>query len=368
MTTLDALRALLARRILVLDGAMGTMLQRHGFTEADFRGDRFADWPQPARGQQRPARASRSPTPSAPSTRAYLEAGADVVDDQHVQRPGRLPGRLRDGRPRLRDERRRRPAGARGRRRRDQRPTTGRASSPGSIGPMNRTLSLSPDVDDPGYRAVTFDAGARRLRRADPRPRRRRRGRAPRRDHLRHAQREGRRRRPSRARRETGAGLPVMRLRHHRGPERADARRGRPSRRSGISLAHAPEPAAVGLNCALGSAQMRPFIEELARRRAGPDEPLPERRAAQRTRRLRRGPGLHGRAGSRELRRGGPRQHRRRVLRDDARPHPRHRRGRRRARAARAARGRRSTLRLAGLEPSPSGPTRTSSTSASGRT
>ena len=56
------LAALLAERILVLDGAMGTMIQRHGLAEADFRGERFADHPQRPEGQQRPPRRSPART------------------------------------------------------------------------------------------------------------------------------------------------------------------------------------------------------------------------------------------------------------------------------------------------------------------
>ena len=74
------LEPLLAQRILVLDGAMGTMIQGYQLDEADFRGERFARPPaRPAR-RQRPARRSPSPRSSAAIHDAYLEAGADIIE------------------------------------------------------------------------------------------------------------------------------------------------------------------------------------------------------------------------------------------------------------------------------------------------
>ena len=76
----QTLDALLAKRILVLDGAMGTMIQRHKLTEADFRGERFTDHPQRSARQQRPARADAARRHRARSTAQYLEAGADIIE------------------------------------------------------------------------------------------------------------------------------------------------------------------------------------------------------------------------------------------------------------------------------------------------
>ena len=78
MTTLEQFRALLARRILVLDGAMGTMIQRHGFAEEDFRGERFKDWPQPLGGNN-DLLSITQPEAILAIHEAYLAAGADVI-------------------------------------------------------------------------------------------------------------------------------------------------------------------------------------------------------------------------------------------------------------------------------------------------
>src|SRR5436190_7823267 len=75
----EALSAALRERILVIDGAMGTMVQRHGLSEADFRGERFADWPRDLRGNSDVLSLSR-PDVIRGIHRAYLEAGADLVE------------------------------------------------------------------------------------------------------------------------------------------------------------------------------------------------------------------------------------------------------------------------------------------------
>ena len=124
------LRALLDRRILILDGAMGTMIQGHRLGEAEYRGERFADWPARPAGQQRPARphaAAAHPRdpPAVPRRRRRHHR------DQHLQLDLDLAGRLRHGGARVRAQPRGGEARARGggrvhaRRRR-----TGRASSP----------------------------------------------------------------------------------------------------------------------------------------------------------------------------------------------------------------------------------------------
>src|SRR5699024_9972389 len=73
-----ALQAALADRILVLDGAMGTMIQRHKLAEADYRGERFADWPSDLRGNNDLLSLTR-PGTILEIHRDYLTAGADVV-------------------------------------------------------------------------------------------------------------------------------------------------------------------------------------------------------------------------------------------------------------------------------------------------
>ena len=90
------LSGILAERILVLDGAMGTMIQRHTFSEAEYRGERFADWHRDLQGNNDLLTLTQPETISA-IHRAYLDAGVGPDRDQHLQRPADLAGRLRHG-------------------------------------------------------------------------------------------------------------------------------------------------------------------------------------------------------------------------------------------------------------------------------
>ncbi len=150
------LNALLRKRILVLDGAMGTMLQRHRFTEADFRGDRFRDWPQPLQGNN-DLLSLTQPEAVAGVHRMYLEAGADIIETNTFSSTSigmadyGMQGLVRDLNL----------ASARLARREADAMTALTPDKPrfvaGSMGPTNKTASMSPDVNDPGYRAVTFE-------------------------------------------------------------------------------------------------------------------------------------------------------------------------------------------------------------------
>ena len=151
-----ALERALMQRILVLDGAMGTMIQRYRLTEAEYRGERFADWRKDLRGNNDLLTLTR-PRVIREIHRQYLEAGADILEtntfnsttismaDYGMQalayelnfEGAKLAREVADavsrespGQPRF---------------------------VAGVLGPMNRTLSLSPDVNDPGFRAVNFD-------------------------------------------------------------------------------------------------------------------------------------------------------------------------------------------------------------------
>lgn len=146
----------LQQRILVLDGAMGTMLQQYKFTEADFRGERFKDYPSPLQGNNDLLSLTQ---PEAIKTihAKYFEAGADIIEtntfsstniamaDYQMEnlvyelnyQSAKIAKEVADtftakdrNKPRF---------------------------VAGSIGPTNRTASMSPDVNDPGFRAVTFD-------------------------------------------------------------------------------------------------------------------------------------------------------------------------------------------------------------------
>ena len=151
---IEALHAEAARRLLIIDGAMGTMVQTYGLTEADYRGARFADWSRDLKGNNDLLILTR-PDVVGGIHRAYLEAGADIIETatfnstrvsmadygmQQIVRElnvegARLARRLcdefeaKDGRPRW---------------------------VAGVLGPLNRTASLSPDVNDPGARNISF--------------------------------------------------------------------------------------------------------------------------------------------------------------------------------------------------------------------
>ena len=143
-------------RILVLDGAMGTMLQRNKFEEEDFRGERFKDFSHPLKGNN-DLLSITQPEAVKEVHRLYFEAGADIVEtntfsgttigmaDYHMEdlvyelnyQSAKIAREVADEFTSKNPERPRFVAG--------------------SIGPTNRTASMSPDVNDPGYRAVTFD-------------------------------------------------------------------------------------------------------------------------------------------------------------------------------------------------------------------
>jgi len=151
------LRALLAERILVLDGAMGTMIQRERLDEAQFRGARFRDWPHDLRGNN-DLLVLTQPDLIRGIHRQYLEAGADIIETNTFNSTAvsmadygmeRLVPELNFAAATLAVEAARTAEG------RD--PSRPRFVA-GVLGPTTRTASISPDVNDPGFRAVTFDA------------------------------------------------------------------------------------------------------------------------------------------------------------------------------------------------------------------
>ncbi len=153
---LEALEDALKTRILVLDGAMGTMVQRHGLTEAQYRGERFRDHPKDLRGNNDLLTLTR-PQVIAGIHAQYLEAGADILETNtfNATTVAQADYDLQAVVAELNRE------GARLARRVADEFTARDPRKPrfvaGVLGPMNRTLSLSPDVNDPGFRAVTFD-------------------------------------------------------------------------------------------------------------------------------------------------------------------------------------------------------------------
>src|SRR6478752_2210732 len=143
-------------RILVLDGAMGTMLQRNNFSEEDFRGERFKDFPHPLKGNNDLLSLSQPQAIKAVHA-AYFEAGADIVETNTFSGTtiGMADYYLEEYVYELNYE------SAKIAREVADEFTAINPNQPrfvaGSIGPTNRTASMSPDVNDPGYRAVTFD-------------------------------------------------------------------------------------------------------------------------------------------------------------------------------------------------------------------
>jgi 5-methyltetrahydrofolate--homocysteine methyltransferase len=146
----------LRKRILVLDGAMGTMLQRYNFTEEDFRGERFADFPHPLKGNN-DLLSLTQPQAVKEVHRQYFAAGADIVETNTFSGTtiGMADYHLEDLVYELNYK------SAKLAREAADEFTAKDPSKPrfvaGSIGPTNRTASMSPDVNNPGFRAITFD-------------------------------------------------------------------------------------------------------------------------------------------------------------------------------------------------------------------
>jgi 5-methyltetrahydrofolate--homocysteine methyltransferase len=153
----QAFMALLRARLVMLDGAMGTMIQRHALTEEQFRGERFAAWRSDLRGNNDLLTLTQ-PQIIAAIHREYLLAGADVIStntfnsspvsqaDYGMQS---LVGELNLGAARLARQVADEVSAQTGRQR----------FVAGALGPTSRTASLSPDVNDPGFRNISF-AGA----------------------------------------------------------------------------------------------------------------------------------------------------------------------------------------------------------------
>jgi 5-methyltetrahydrofolate--homocysteine methyltransferase len=140
-------------RILIIDGAMGTMIQRYGLAEGDFRGERFKDHPKDLQGNNDLLCITRPDVVEAIHL-AYLQAGSDILETntfsstsiaQEDYALGHLAYELNVAAARC------------ARNAVDQYDAGRKVFVAGAIGPLNRTLSLSPDVNNPGYRAVHFD-------------------------------------------------------------------------------------------------------------------------------------------------------------------------------------------------------------------
>ena len=147
---------ILEDRILVLDGAMGTMLQRYSFGEEDFRGERFKDWHMPLQGNNDLLTLTQ-PDALFEIHKKYFEAGADIVETNTFSATS--VGMSDYGMEELVHEINYEAARI-ARKAADEfavkTPDKPRFVA-GSIGPTNKTASMSPDVNDPGFRAIRFD-------------------------------------------------------------------------------------------------------------------------------------------------------------------------------------------------------------------
>ena len=251
----------LSRRLLILDGAMGTMLQQHALSEAEFRAGRFADWPRDVRGNN-DLLSITQPAIVAAIHRDYLLAGADMIctntfnSNAISQADYGMESVVRD--LNLSAARLARQVAD------EVSEQTGRQRFvAGALGPTSRTASLSPDVNDPAFRNVSFDQLVTAYREATD------------------ALIEGG---VDAILIETvfdtlnakAALFAVREAFDARGVELALMVSGTITDASGRTLSgqtteafwnsirHA-RPAVVGLNCALGGRQLRPYIEELAR-------------------------------------------------------------------------------------------------------
>jgi 5-methyltetrahydrofolate--homocysteine methyltransferase len=260
--TVNQLREILKTRILVLDGAMGTMIQRHKLSEEDFRGEKFKDHPYDLKGNNDLLSLTR-PEIIKGIHREYLEAGSDIIEtntfnsnffsqsDYHTEKysyeinfeSAKIAREVADEYTKINPDKPRLVAGA--------------------LGPTNKTASLSPDVNDPGYRAVSFDnlvsayyESAKGLTEGGA-------------DILLietifdtlnakaaiyavHKLLE-----------ETNSQMPVM-ISGTIVDQSGRTLSGQTTEAFWISVSHTKNLLSVGLNCALGAKQMRPFLEDLS--------------------------------------------------------------------------------------------------------
>ncbi|MGX5699839.1 methionine synthase [Acinetobacter kookii] len=154
MSTLATLKELLAQRILIIDGAMGTMIQRHKLEEADYRGERFADWASDLKGNN-DLLVLTQPHIIQGIHEAYLDAGADIIETNSFNgtRVSMSDYHMEDLVPEINREAAR-----------IAKEACAKYSTPdkprfvaGVLGPTSRTCSISPNVNDPAFRNITFD-------------------------------------------------------------------------------------------------------------------------------------------------------------------------------------------------------------------
>jgi len=148
------LEALMAERILILDGAMGTMIQRHKLEEEDYRGDRFTDWPSPLKGMNDLLVLTQGEL-IADIHREYLSAGADIIETNNFNATASDLVRygLQDYAYEINLEAAKLAKQCAAEFSTDEKPRF----VAGVLGPNQKTASVSVDVNDPGARAISFD-------------------------------------------------------------------------------------------------------------------------------------------------------------------------------------------------------------------
>jgi 5-methyltetrahydrofolate--homocysteine methyltransferase len=157
---MKSIKDLLNERIVIIDGAMGTMIQRYQVAEVDYRGQRFKDWPTDLKGNN-DLLSLTQPQIIKEIHKEYLAVGADIIEtntfnsqrvslaDYHMEELAYEMNlaAARIARQAVEEYQ------VENRTSKNERPVF----VAGAIGPMNKTLSLSPDVNNPGYRALSFD-------------------------------------------------------------------------------------------------------------------------------------------------------------------------------------------------------------------
>ncbi|MDZ7716889.1 MAG: methionine synthase [Balneolaceae bacterium] len=260
--TFQQIQDLLRDRILILDGAMGTMIQSYNLTEKDYRGNRFNDYDYDLQGNN-DLLSITQPQIIKKIHSQFLEAGSDIIETNTFNSTSvsQADYHMEDLVYELNK------AAAQNAREAADEFTKKTPDKPrlvaGAIGPTNKTLSLSPDVEDPGYRAITFDQLANSYSEQvqglvdggadillvetifDTLN-------AKAAIYAIHKYAE-----------ETGKQLPVM-ISGTIVDQSGRTLSGQTTEAFWISVSHTKNLLSVGLNCSLGSKQMRPYIEELA--------------------------------------------------------------------------------------------------------
>lgn len=261
MTTEQKLRNILAERIMIIDGAMGSMIQTYKLQEEDYRGERFKNWHKDVKGNN-DMLVITQPHIIKDIHRQYLDAGADIIETNtfSAQAVALADYDMQEYAYEISYEAARVAKQAVEEYKKDN-PGAEKFVA-GAVGPMNKTLSLSPDVNDPGYRAVTFDEVADAYY-----------------EHIKGMVDGGADLilietifdtlnakaaiyATEKYFRDTNNRLPVM-ISGTITDASGRTLSGQTLEAFYISVSHA-NPLSIGLNCALGAAQMRPYVEELS--------------------------------------------------------------------------------------------------------